>query len=80
MKDIANILKDQPEGIVLYCPLFGKVELLSVSDNVIYAIAVSDERRIRRSFDRYGRYYCEFGDCVLFPSKENRDWDNSETF
>ena len=76
MKDIANILKDLPEGTVLYCPLFGNVELLSVSDNVIYAIAVSDERRIRRLFDRYGRYYHEFGDGILFPSKENRDWDN----
>ena len=30
--NIAEILKDAPEGIKLYSPLFGEVELKSVSD------------------------------------------------
>lgn len=72
--NIAEILKDAPKGTKLYSPLFGEVKLESVSGVVI-------EVRIEGSvstFYKDGRYYQSYsgGECLLFPSKDKRNWDN----
>lgn len=72
--NIAEILKDVPKGTKLYSPLFGEVKLESVSDTVI-------EVRVEGSvttFYKDGRYYQSYlnGECLLFPSKDKRNWDN----
>ena len=72
--NIAEILKNAPKGTKLYSPLFGEVELKSVSDVII-------EVRIEGSvwtFYNDGRYYKNYpsGECLLFPSKDERNWDN----
>lgn len=73
--NIAEILKNAPKGTKLYSPLFGEVELESVSDVII-------EVRIEGSvwtFYNDGRYYKNYpsGECLLFPSKDKRNWDNA---
>lgn len=73
--NLVEILKDCPEGTKLYSPIFGDVEFDKI-DNI------SLERPIVVSYnDGFGRftkdgrlfYRCN-GECVLFPSKEQRDW------
>lgn len=67
--NIAEILKNCPEGTKLYSPIFGETTLIYVNNNVIKC-NTSDGCRI---FYSEGKYSQE-GECVLFPSKEQRDW------
>lgn len=72
--NIAEILKDAPKGTKLFSPLFGEVKLESVSNDII-------EVRIEgavSTFYKDGRYYRSYfnGECLLFPSKDKRNWDN----
>lgn len=54
------------------------MEFSHVDDSPDYPIhARSICSGIMYSFTREGRYYYgETGECVLFPSKDNRDWNN----
>ena len=76
--NIAEILKDSPMGMKLYSPLFGNVELFSVSENNI-PIKVRTSKG--KTYDYYtftseGYHYVGYYDaeCLLFPSREMRDW------
>lgn len=77
--NIAEILKDYAPGMDLYSPAYGKVTLLSVNFDDTYAIATT-KRREDGTFRYFyftpeGKNYgIADGECVLFPSKENRDW------
>lgn len=74
--DLVEILKDCPRGTKLYSPLCGEVELDYVSEHCMdYPIEVN-RKNGQLTFTRYGRLYDEFpdGECVLFPSKYQRDW------
>ena len=73
---LTQILKDCPRGTRLYTPLAGKVYLVDIKDKNEYQITVEDKDFKELTFDYKGRYSTEFkdGECVLFPSKEQRDW------
>ena len=73
--DLVEILKDCPRGTKLYSPLCGEVVLNSVNNYANYPIEVNHNNS-KLTFTRYGRLYDEFpdGECVLFPSKYQRDW------
>ena len=73
--DLGEILKDCPRGTKLYSPLCGEVVLNSVNNYANYPIEVNHNNS-KLTFTRYGRLYDEFpdGECVLFPSKYQRDW------
>ena len=76
MLDLVKILKDCPKGTKLYSPLCGEVVLNNISENCIdYPIAVN-RKNGQLTFTRDGRLYDESpdGECVLFPSKDQRDW------
>lgn len=72
--NIAEILKNAPKGTKLYSPLFGEVELKSVSD-VMIEVRVGE---LTSTFYNDGRYYKNYpgGECLLFPSKDKRNWDD----
>lgn len=70
MINIAEILKNSPEGTEVYCPMFGTVTFTIVDENTI-KVKVPDSGPF--CFDKYGRYTPD-GKCFLFPSKENQDW------
>ena len=84
MLDLVSILKDVPEGTKLWSPVCGECEL----DEINYDTANIAKPRITvlyrvpgtirtkaLFFDNYGVIYnCPNGECLLFPSKENRDW------
>lgn len=75
--NIANILKEFPNGVSLYSTTHGYVELSHLYNptNNIYPIEVVTSYKSMFSFTAYGKFMdCEDADCCLFPSKEMRDW------
>lgn len=68
--NIAELLKDCPKGMELYSPIFGNVYLCRVRPSLAVIVRVSDRQE---EFLYDGRYGIN-GECMLFPSKENRDW------
>ena len=77
--NIAEILRDMPEGTKLHSPLFGKCEYISVVDSEypIVIKAQSKDGAISRFLMKDGRYFGRYEDaeCLLFPSAKMRDWD-----
>ena len=72
--NLIAILKDCPEGTKLYSTVFGEVELDYVENSSEYPIKVLIKGDTD-SFTKEGRLYSDYeGECVLFPSKEQRDW------
>lgn len=68
--NLVELLKDAPKGTKLYSPIFGECELEKVENDMIFTLA----RYIEESFCKGGTYYSNCGECLLFPSKDNRDW------
>ena len=72
--NLVEILKDCPEGTKLYSPLFGEVEFESIND-IIGPIVVTTNTGNAECFTADGKMYTYYnGECLLFPSKEQRDW------
>ena len=80
--DLVKILEGCPQGTKFYHSVYGEVCLTLISENGLYPIILSvcqDGSMISVTED--GRLYeCFNGDCVLFPSKEQRDWSKFERF
>ena len=73
--DLTEILKDCPDGTELYSPMFGDVKLVKVSQCEGYPIEVKLSDNATDAFTKDGRAYIEYnGECMLFPSKDQRDW------
>ena len=76
--NLIEILKDCPQGTKLYSTVFGDVEFDRIDTILSHPIVV----RVGRIEDDHtetfapdGRLYSYHnGECVLFPSKEERDW------
>lgn len=71
MINIAEILKDCPRGTKLYSPIFGDGELTKVTDRIHVHFLTEHNHKC---FDIFGRY-SKNGEIMLFPSKENKDWN-----
>jgi hypothetical protein len=69
-------LKDIPRGTKLYSPAFGEVTFKKAAGNII---VVDDSCNIERVFHSNGRFYKD-SECMLFPSRENRDWNTFNKF
>lgn len=74
--NIAEILKDYPKGTKLYSPIYDKVELLGVNNYSVYSIMTATSIDRTGIFTSDGRLYEKYPDaeCLLFPSREMRDW------
>ena len=81
MINIAEKLKDCPQGTKLYSPLFGEVELVRIDmENPRFPIIVkvlNDESPFSNvTFTAEGKWYSfKQSECLLFPSKDNKDWN-----
>ena len=71
--NLVGILKDCPEGTKLYSPVFGEVEFESIND-IIGPIIVTTNTGNAECFTADGKMHTYNDDCLLFPSKEQRDW------
>ena len=70
--NIAEILKDKPQGIRLYSPIFGECAFCFVREETD-DICVKKHNGEKAFFDSKGLYNT-LGECLLFPSREMRDW------
>lgn len=70
--NLAELLQDCPIGTKFYCLVEGEVEFRGLDKD---GIDIIDAEFNYVPLDHFGRY-CGKGECVLFPSKENRDWNN----
>lgn len=77
--DLTKILKDCPNGTKLYSLVHGEVEFEGLKDEAPYPIRVSfGDGREECGFTKEGLQYADCaGECVLFPSKDQRDWSKS---
>lgn len=71
--NIAEILKKCPKYTILYSPIFGEVKLVGVDKKYI-TCRTSDG--FEDSFLYDGKYMAKYHDaeCMLFPSRDQRDW------
>ena len=73
--NLIEILKDCPKGTKLYSPIYGDVELEKVFQGKIYPIQIKLNNNSTDDFTKEGIIFREFnGECMLFPSKNQRDW------
>ena len=78
MINIAEKLKGCPKGTKLYSPLFGEVEFVRIDmENPNFPIVLDDVSPYNNiTFTAEGKWYSiEQSECLLFPSKDNRDWN-----
>ena len=71
--NIAAILKDNPNGIILYSPIFGECTFCCVREDT-NDICVKKQNGVIEYFNSEGLYFA-LGEVMLFPSKEMRVWD-----
>lgn len=75
--NIVEILKDKPLGTKLYSSACGKCELKEAEDKSFKVSFYSSKFGFMNGgegiFDKNGKLYDD-GECVVFPSKEMRDW------
>lgn len=72
--DLTEILKDCPTGTKFYSPLFGEVDFENIRSDDENAIVIT-KGVVTASFTKEGFYYSDLSEeCILFPSKEQRDW------
>lgn len=78
--NIAKILEKCPSGTKLYSPVFGEVELTKVDYDEEYSITCLTKNGNYGFFTRDGILFFDYSDteCMLFPSKDQRDWSKFE--
>ena len=71
--DLTKILKDCPKGWKFYSSVYGDVSFQGIGD-LVYPIQVSNKRAGVVLLSEKGRFLIGVGECILFPSKDQRDW------
>lgn len=69
--NIADILKDKPVGLKFYSNTFGYISFNGVHKDKVYFFS---EDTNAHSVKPNGKMY-DGGECIIFPSKEMRDWE-----
>lgn len=80
MVNVAEILKNVNIGFELYSPLYGNVIYEGITNNEKICVKIKYKNG-NNSFEYFDKYGCKNYDicnceCLLFPSSENRSWDN----
>ena len=81
--DLTKILDGCPSGTLFYHSIYGVVRFEAISEIGLYPIILSiyEFRNDTISVTPKGLHYSGFdGECVLFPSKDQRDWSKYERF
>lgn len=73
--NIAEILKDKPQGTKLYSPMCGECHFYSITNSLIILEESGEETTNDGQLTfYYDGTYMRNGEVILFPSKEMRDW------
>ena len=73
--DLTEILNDCPKGTKFYTSIFGEVEFDGINYHTIYPIIIRLSENNTENLTADGKVYEYFdGECILFPSREQRSW------
>ena len=75
--NLVKILKDCPKGTKLYSPVSGEVNFVKIinTDGKYFIKVEVEDGGFPFFFTQQGKLYnISQGECLLFPSKEQRDW------
>lgn len=76
--DLVEILKDCPKGTKLYSPIVGEVEFDGFDKDVTYPVRTlyGEAKDLILNLTKEGSFIADVsnGECMLFPSKDQRDW------
>ena len=73
--DLTKILKDCPKWTKFYSTVYGEVAFDKINKECEYPIAIITSSNSDCDVTADGRLYkLYYGECTLFPSKEQRDW------
>ena len=74
--NILEIIKKAPEDHVYWCTLIGECKVRIATLTTSYPIIAIANSGSEYEITKSGRYFYAYPDaeCVLFPSKDNRDW------
>lgn len=74
--DLTKILKDCPKGWKFYSSVWGEVKFNRIDEeDSSYPIVFITKYGGNMSVTANGKYYKQFnGECIIFPSKDQRDW------
>ena len=77
MINVVEKLKGCPKGTKLYSPLFGEVEFVRIEiGSIIVKVLDNGIPYSNVAFTAEGKWHdIEQSECLLFPSKDNRDWN-----
>ena len=79
--DLTKILEGCPKGTKFYSTTYGTVEFIGFDFSSVYPILMKLESSGVGYFTKDGRiFHSYYGECILFPSKEQRDWSKFERF
>ena len=84
--DLTKILKGCPEGTEFYSSVYGRIAFVKVISNKYYTILMKQYQEGNNSndialFTKDGKANYQYnGECILFPSKDQRDWSKFERF
>ena len=84
--NLVKILDGCPVGTKFYNTVYGECTFLCVSDHRYYPVKLQAYSEFNNSYStvmltKDGRtMYSHSGECVLFPSKDQRDWSKFERF
>ena len=72
--DLRRILKTCPKGWRFYTSVWGEVEFIEYDGCGDFIFDPIDMGNIDEVHINTDGTYCCFGECIIFPSKEQRDW------
>lgn len=72
--DLTKILKYCPKGWTFYTSVWGEVEFIGFSSESVDFLFNTIVGNIIDVHINTNGTYCGFGECIIFPSKEQRDW------
>lgn len=73
--DLTNILKNCPKGTKFYSSLWGEISFERILEKEVYTIEINTTNGYRR-LTKEGYYITsDDAECIIFPSKDQRDWN-----
>ena len=73
--NLTKILKDCPKGTKFYSTVYGEVVFNKINKGCEYPIAFLTSCNSNCDVTADGRHYeLYYGECTLFPSRDQRDW------
>ena len=74
--NLVEILKDCPKGTKLYSTIYGDVELDCINKGECFPVKFVKSDGFLGSVTAQGLVLAYYdGECILFPSREQRNWD-----